>query len=224
MAGRVDDQRPDQRAHGHEREVLEPVDQGMPERRVVQDGEMPCDEDAEPQRHRDARPEEEREAAAQRLPACQRREQVAGKEEHRERPAHGDERERDSEVGDQHVLEHVRRLQVLLGDRVERRDDPEHDERDAREEQRPARPRRQLGPPAAQPPPALREERDCHDRAREHERVERPRLPEVVRRGRNERDHGSATVALPGAARSAVGYPRRTRMSASSAGRERKGE
>ena len=108
------------------------------------------------------------------------REQVTREEEHRERAAHSDEREGHAEVCDQHVLEHVRRLEVLLGDRVERRDDPDHDDRHACAEERDARPGRKRCPSSVKAAPAVEEEgdRDCGEP--EHERVERPRAPEVL--------------------------------------------
>ena len=149
-----------------EREVLEPVDQGMPERRVVEGGEMPCDEHAEPQVERDARPEEEGEAAAQRLPARQRREQVA-REGRTSRAGRG--RATSASATPRSAISTCwsmcadwRYSSAIASSGETSASD---DERDAREEQRPARPRRQLGPPPAQAPPALREEADRDDRA-----------------------------------------------------------
>ena len=195
MARRVDQERPDEGADHDEGEVLDAVQQRVPQGAVVERREVPGDEDAEPEGDSHGRPEQERERATQRMPACERCEQVAREEEHRQRPAYGDERERDAEIGDQHVLEHVRGLEVLLGDRVERRHDADDDDGDAGEEQRPARPRRELGPPPVEPPPPLGEERHRDDRAPEHERVERPRLPELSGSGRGKNAH-AVTVAL----------------------------
>ena len=143
VARRVDQERPDESSDEDEREMLDPVDGGVLERCLVQRRDVPRDEDDEPERDRDARAEEERERRSEQAESRERREQVAREEEHRERATHREQRERDAEVGDQDVLEHVRRLEVLLGDRVERRDDPEHDDRDTRAEQRDAGPRRE---------------------------------------------------------------------------------
>ena len=64
----------------------------------------------------------------------ERDEQAARQEEHGERTAHRDEGEGHAEVGDEHVLEHVHGLQVLLADAVDRADEREDGDRDAGEE------------------------------------------------------------------------------------------
>ena len=134
----VDQERPDEGADEDEQEVLDSMEERVLQCGFVEEGEVPGDEHAEPERDRDRRSEQERERAPEGLHPSERCEQVAREEEHRERAANGEEGERHPEVGDQDVLEHVRRLEILLGDRVERGDDPEDDDRDAREEQRPA--------------------------------------------------------------------------------------
>ena len=127
----------------------------------------------DPERHGDPRGRSRNESARRTEPRPrERHEEVAREEEHRERPPYREQREHDPEVGDQHVLEHVGRLEVLLGDRVERRDEAHDDDGDAGEKQRKARRGRQLRASSPQPPPAGDEERDGHGREHEHERVE----------------------------------------------------
>jgi hypothetical protein len=136
VPGGVDQQRPDERPDDDERQVLEPVDDRVPQRGVICGRDVPDHEHGDPERDRDPGPQQERERAAEGLRAGERREQVARQEEHRERAARREQREDDAEVRDQHVLEHVRGLEVLLRDRVERRDEADDDDRDACDEER----------------------------------------------------------------------------------------
>ena len=92
----------------------------MTERRVVEERQVPRDEHREPQGEGDRGAQQERERGPERASPCERGEQVARDEEQRERAAHRDEGQGDAEVGDEHVLEHVRRLEILLRDGVER--------------------------------------------------------------------------------------------------------
>ena len=174
------------------------MDERLRERGLVEHRDVPRDEHDEPERDGDGRPEEERQRRPEPGASRERREQVPGEEEHRERPSHREQRERHAEVGDQHVLEHVGRLEVLLGDRVERREEAHEQDGDPGEEERDSRPRRELGAASVESSPAPEEERDRDRRRRQHERVERPRGPEVVGRSRPERGH-RPTVALEGA-------------------------
>ena len=51
-------------------------------------------------------------------------------DEEEQRPAKRDEDQRRRDVGDQHVLEHVRREQVAVAEQVERRDERQHEDRE----------------------------------------------------------------------------------------------
>ena len=106
--------------------VHEVVPDAMVQRGLVEARDVPGDEDDDPDAVADAGAEQEAEQPTQPADPGERHEQVARQEEHGQRPAHGDDRERDAEVGDQDVLEHVHALQVPLADRVDRRDDREH--------------------------------------------------------------------------------------------------
>ena len=199
MPGGVDEQRPDEEPDDDEREVLQPVDERLLERRLVEHGDVPRDEHGEPERDGDGRPEEERQRRPEPGASRERREQVTREEEHRQRPAHREERERHAEVGDQHVLEHVRRLEVLLGDRVERRDEADEHDGDARRGRAgsasTARARGRRRWSRRQP---WRKNAIATAAAGQHERVERPGRPEVAGRRRREQGH-RPTVALEGA-------------------------
>ena len=107
------------------------------------------------------------------------------------------------------MLEHVGRLEVLLGDRVERRDEAHDDDGDAGEKQREARRGRELRASSPQPAPAGDEERDGHGREHEHERVEGPRPPEILGRGRSERRHGVTVAPSAGLETRPVGVANR---------------
>ena len=106
---------------------------------------MPSDEDGDPDDEAHPRREQERERPPQPAHVRERDEEPTRQEEDGERPAHGDERERDAEIGDEHVLEHVHRLQVLLADRVDRADEREDGDRHTGAEEDGAAPRRQIG-------------------------------------------------------------------------------
>jgi len=171
--------------------VHDVVDDRVVERRLVERGDMPGDEDDDPDEVAHARPEEEAESAAQPTRAGEWNEQVARKQEDAERAADGDDGQRDPEVSDEDVLQHVYALQVALADRVDRRHDREHRHEHARDEERDARPRRAARPAPVQSQPAVQEERDRDNPAADHERLERPRAPQVLRR-----EQGAHTVRL----------------------------
>ena len=73
------------------------------------------------------------------------------------------------------MLEHVHREQVVLAERVDRRDEPRERHGEPEREERRAPPRREIGAPAAtQPQPALREEHGDERRDGEHDGRRRP--------------------------------------------------
>ena len=187
VARRVDDLRPHEQAADDEAEVHEVVPVAVVQRRLVEAGDVPGDEDDDPHRVADAGAEQEAEQPAQPADPGERHEQVTRQEEHGQRSAHGDDRERDAEVGDQDVLEHVHALQIPLPDRVDRGDDREHGHEHAGHEERDPRPRCEVGTAPAQPSPAVQEERDRDQAAADHDRLERPGAPQVL--GREHRVH-----------------------------------
>ena len=101
----------------------------------------------------------------------ERDEEPSRHEEDGERATNRDERQRHTEVGDEDVLEHVHRLEVLLADRVDRADERQHRDRDTCAEEDGPVPRRQIGP-ATPPEPveAVEEEDERDDCSCEHER------------------------------------------------------
>ena len=79
------------------------------------------------------------------------------------------------------MLEHVRRLEVLLRDRVERRDDADEHDGDAAGEECEPVPAGVVGAtPASQPQPSLEEEREGDRRDDERQGLEGPRRPDPV--------------------------------------------
>ena len=149
---------------------------------------MPRDEHDHPDGVADAGPEQEPEQAAEPADVRERHEEVAGEEEDGERAADGDHRERDAEVGDQDVLEHVDALQVALADRVDRGDDREDGDDDPGDEEWDPRPGREARLAAVQPQPAVEEEPDRDQSGADHEGLERPGTPEIL--GREHGTHG----------------------------------
>ncbi len=139
---------------------------------------MPSDEDGDPYDEAHPGREQERKRPPQPAHVRERDEEPTRQEEDGERAAHRDERERDTEIGDEHVLEHVHRLEVLLADRVDRADEREDGDHHAGAEEDGAAPRRQIGAaPSPEPVEALEEEHERHDGAGEHERRRRPGRP-----------------------------------------------
>ena len=189
--------------------VHDVVDDGVVERGLVEDGHVPRDEDDDPDGVADPGAEEKAERAAQPADPRQRHEQVAREQEDAERPADGDDGERDPEVGDEDVLQHVDALQVALADRVDRRHDREHGHEHAGDEERDPRPGREARAAAVEPQPAVQEERDRDDAAADHERLERPRAPEVL--GREQGAHTVRLTASRQACGRLLGHARRDR-------------
>ena len=108
--------------------MLEVVQRAALERRFVDGGHVPGGDHDAPDAERDRRSREHAEELPQRPESRDRPEHGAGKEEEHDRTGHGDDDERHGCVADQDVLQHVRRQEVLLGDRVERRDERQHPE------------------------------------------------------------------------------------------------
>ena len=180
------------------------MDERARQRRLVEPRHVPDDEHAQPERDRDLRSQQEGEQTTQRSHARERHEQVTWQEEERERPAHRHQRQGDPEIGDQHVLEHVGGLELLLGDRVERRHDADQDDRHACQEERDPGPGRQVRAPAMEPAPAVEEEHDRDRRERQRDRVGRPRAPVAPARreeGMVHAGHGSAAEPRVGSTR-----------------------
>ena len=98
------------------------------------------------------------------LEAQHRAQDLAGQPEH--------EAER-REVAEDHVLRHVEEEEVLLAERVDRRVEREHDERDPGPEHPPAPARHRAALPGERPAARVVEERR-DDRGDDLERLERP--------------------------------------------------
>src|SRR5581483_4654474 len=114
-----------------EARVLEGVQRGVRDRGVVRGGYMPGRERGEPERERDPRPDEERRDRPERAP-CKSAERTRGEEEEGDRAAQPEHEEEGADVAEQEVLAHVGGQELVLADRVERRDDGEERDRDAR--------------------------------------------------------------------------------------------
>ncbi len=116
--------------------MLEVVDEAVGERCLVERRDVPRHEDGHPDDVADPRAEEEAERRAEGAHPGQGRQQVSWQEEHDQRPADGEQDQDDAEIRDQHVLEHVHGLQVGLPDVIDGRDDREHGDEHARDEER----------------------------------------------------------------------------------------
>ena len=173
-AGGVDDLHPREDAGEREADVLEDVQRRVRDRRVVRDGNVPDAEAEQPERERDPRPQEKRCERAQR--AVRDRSQHGRREqEETERAARAEHDQGGPEIAEHQVLDHVRRQQLVLSDRVHRGDECERRDGDAGDEQQraPDVGMRRAGA-APQPHERLRVQREREDREHDRRRVQGP--------------------------------------------------
>ena len=150
---------------------------------------MPDRHRGRPERQADQRAEQEREQRAERPERGQRTQDGWRQQEEDERPAHADDQQRGGRVADQDVLEHVRREQIVVSGRVQRRGDRQDEEHEPRAEEERSRPGRIVGAAAAKPHECLHEE---ERRERRGDQDGRRRLPG---RGEVREEHGEWRVA-----------------------------
>ena len=158
----VDEQRPDEHAADHPADVLEVVQRlvrGAPRRRGR---DVPDREVRRPERRtRRAAAAASRARRARRALRASGASTRRGEEEDEQRPAQRRDHQRGAEIPDQHVLPHVGREELVVRRAVERPDEREQRDGEPEREERGAGPTtaRSGAPAAAQPQPALGEER-----------------------------------------------------------------
>ena len=155
-----------------EAQVHEVVPEAVVQRSLVEPRHVPGDEDDDPDRHSYARAQQEPKRPAEPRRPGERDEQVAREEEDGERPRTATDGERDTEVGDEDVLEHVDALEVPLADRVDRRDDREHGTITPATKSGNPRPGREVGAAPMETRPAVEEECDRDEAAADHDRLD----------------------------------------------------
>ena len=181
---RIDELRPDEQSAGDEGHVLEVVHARVRGGEVVEARHVPDRHRGRPERQADQRAEHERKQRAKRFERGQRAQDRRRQQEEDERAAHGDDEQRGGRVADQDVLEHVRREQIVVSGRVQRRGDRQDEEREPRAEEERTCPGRMVGAAAAEPHERLNEE---ERRERRGDQDRRRRLPG---RGKVREEHG----------------------------------
>ena len=115
----IDQQDPDECGREHPARVLEIVQPRVDNRVDVETWDVPERKIRSPERERNARAKEEREHGPHVAVTGDRTESTRRQHEHEERSAECDDHQRDPEVADQHMLEHVHPEEVVLADRVD---------------------------------------------------------------------------------------------------------
>ena len=196
VAGRVDQQRPDERADDDEREVLQPVDERLRRAppRTAPGRATRRARRARARRRRPAGGGTTASPGARRVARAARAGHAGGRTSTAARaPRASASATPRSAISTCWSMCADWRYSSAIASSGETR--PTSTTATPGEEERDPRPRRAARPAPVEASPAVEEERDRDRRAGQHDRVERPRGPEVVGRSRRERAH-RPTVAL----------------------------